>query len=48
MYVVVLDEAKRLLVVAEELLEPLQERFWKLEVVDRLDGALSVMSSCSP
>jgi hypothetical protein len=37
-YGVVLDEAKRLLVVAEELLEPLQERFGKLEVVDRLEG----------
>ncbi|BEI97092.1 hypothetical protein CcaverHIS631_0206810 [Cutaneotrichosporon cavernicola] len=37
-YVVVLDNAKRLLVVAEELLEPLQERFGKLQVIDRLDG----------
>ncbi|CAK9784570.1 mitochondrial putative Isoleucyl-tRNA synthetase [Cutaneotrichosporon oleaginosum] len=37
-YAVVLDREKRLLVVAEELLEPLQERFGKLDVVDRLEG----------
>lgn len=37
-YAVVLDEAKRLLIVAEELLEPLQERFGKLQIVDRLEG----------
>lgn len=46
-YAVVLDEAKRLLIVAEELLEPLQERLGKLEVVDCLDGKSSKLCICS-
>ncbi|GMK54006.1 hypothetical protein CspeluHIS016_0105920 [Cutaneotrichosporon spelunceum] len=37
-YVVVLDKANRLLVVAEELVEALQDRFGDLQIIDRLEG----------